>query len=166
MLEFDSDVAPVVGQQITLTNTNSAVVGPRITTFIQRAQAAFTSKELGGVVHGYLSQSFDAYLPDTGGPAITEAALRAKAGAAGQDIQYTCVPPGSGQRMGIDRDLDTVLDGLDNCDAFPNLAQIDTDGDGIGDACEPVLLPEPGGIALLIGFALLGALRRSRARVR
>jgi hypothetical protein len=26
-------------------------------------------------------------------------------------LTYTCTPPGSGQRIGIDRDLDGVLDG-------------------------------------------------------
>ncbi len=51
-------------------------------------------------------------------------------------VTYTCVPPGSGTRMGIDRDEDTVLDGLDNCPAVANLDQTDTDDNGVGDACE------------------------------
>ena len=38
-------------------------------------------------------------------------ALRMLAGTAGQELTYTCVPPGSGRRIGIDRDLDGVLDG-------------------------------------------------------
>ena len=38
--------------------------------------------------------------------------------------------------MGIDRDQDTVLDGLDNCPSVSNVDQTDTDMDGIGDACE------------------------------
>jgi DNA-binding beta-propeller fold protein YncE len=198
MLAFPSDIAPAVGQQVSIgpgspgsctsANCNACAPGEtacqdvsgRIVLLQQRASANFESWVLngttpvkeceliaktveGGVARGYLRQSFDAYLPDDGGPAITEAALRARAGAAGQDIHYLCVPPGSGQRMGIDRDLDTVLDGVDNCDPFPNPAQADHDGDGIGDACEPVLLPEPGETALLLGFALLGVLRRARS---
>jgi hypothetical protein len=38
--------------------------------------------------------------------------------------------------MGIDRDEDTVLDGLDNCPAVSNPDQADTNTNGIGDACE------------------------------
>ena len=60
--------------------------------------------------------------PDDGGADIDEASLRAKATPAGGglDLVYTCAPPGSGQRIGIDRDLDGVLNGLDNCPAWPN----------------------------------------------
>jgi len=29
----------------------------------------------------------------------------------GSELTYTCVPPGAGRRIGIDRDLDGVLDG-------------------------------------------------------
>ena len=50
MLAFDTDLAPVAGQQVTLTSSNGAAVGPRITLFEPRAKAAFTSKLLGGVV--------------------------------------------------------------------------------------------------------------------
>ncbi len=48
MLSFESDIAPIVGQQITLTKTNAAAVGPRIDLLQARAAAPFTSKTLGG----------------------------------------------------------------------------------------------------------------------
>jgi hypothetical protein len=38
--------------------------------------------------------------------------------------------------MGIDRDEDTVLDGLDNCPAADNLDQLNTDGDPSGNVCD------------------------------
>src|SRR5262249_42235702 len=38
LLAFDSNLFPIVGQQITLTSTNSSVVGSRISLFISRAQ--------------------------------------------------------------------------------------------------------------------------------
>lgn len=41
----------------------------------------------------------------------------------------------------LDTDGDGVIDGDDNCPATPNSTQADTDGDGFGDACEPVALP-------------------------
>src|SRR5207247_9192131 len=37
VLAFDSNLAPIVGQQITLTNTNAATVGPRIDLLLARA---------------------------------------------------------------------------------------------------------------------------------
>ena len=37
----------------------------------------------------------------------------------------------------LDRDGDGSPDGLDNCPNTSNPAQADTDGDGLGDACDP-----------------------------
>ena len=142
MLAFPSDVAPVVGQQVSLGpgNPGSTTVGSdanlRVDLLDARAGTLFDSLVLGGTVteceliaktveggvpKGYLRQADGSFLPDDGGSAISEASLRAKALAPdSQDLLFHCVPPGSGQRMGVDRDLDTVLDGLDNCPAWPN----------------------------------------------
>ena len=150
-LEFPSDLAPIVGQQVTLTSTNSAVVGPRIDLMIQRAGTNFTSQMLGGVVkecdlivkgsidgveRGAVRQANGQFRTDKN-EFFSDAAIRSLAAAAnGGPLTYTCVPPGSGTRMGIDRDSDTILDGLDNCPAVANTNQADGDIDGIGDVCE------------------------------
>jgi hypothetical protein len=42
---------------------------------------------------------------------LSDEDLRAIAEVAGQELTYTAVPPGSGERAGVDRDLDTYLDG-------------------------------------------------------
>jgi hypothetical protein len=54
----------------------------------------------------------------------------------GQELTLMCVPPGSGRRMAIDRDGDSVLDSDDNCLGTYNPEQTDSDGDGIGDGCD------------------------------
>ena len=43
-------------------------------------------------------------------PPLTDAQLRAQAADAGQERTYLCVPPGSGVRVGIDRDEDGFFD--------------------------------------------------------
>ena len=50
MLAFDSDLAPIVGQQVTPTKANASTVHPRINLLIQRAKANFVSKELRGAI--------------------------------------------------------------------------------------------------------------------
>ncbi len=116
MLAFDSDLAPIVGQQVTLTSGNAAAVNPRINLLIQRAKANFTSKELGGatkecdlVAKVALSGALKGYLLDPAagdfvaadGTRRTDASLRALAATSGQEVTYTCVPPGSGRRIGL-----------------------------------------------------------------
>ncbi len=65
--------------------------------------------------------------------------------------------------MGINRDLDSLLDAPDNCPAAPNDDQTDTDSDGLGDVCDPTPLPEPAQIAMLaVGVMGLNQLHRRR----
>jgi hypothetical protein len=67
---------------------------------------------------------------------LTDAALRALAATAGQDLTYTAVPPGSGTRMGVDRDEDAVLDVDDICPSTADAGQADGEADGTGDLCD------------------------------
>ncbi len=58
------------------------------------------------------------------------------------DICDLVVGPGGGNGQegsldGADRDIDGVSDGEDNCPAIPNRFQLDRNGDGIGEACDP-----------------------------
>ena len=50
MLQFDNDLAPIVGQQVTRDASNGAAVDPRIDLMVARAGASFTSLLLDGVV--------------------------------------------------------------------------------------------------------------------
>ena len=162
LLAFPSDLAPVVGQQVTDTGAPSSDVTSRIQLLRQRAGTPFTSKVLGGTVtecdlvvrggsqgqpRGWLYQpASGVYQPDrSGAPTVTQAQLDALADA-GEPLTYTCVPPGSGVRMALDRDLDGVFDG-DEWDAFTDPANpgslpgacnngIDDDGDGAIDLAD------------------------------
>jgi hypothetical protein len=127
VLAFPSTLAPIVGQQITRTSTNGATVDPRITLLVQRADTPFVlvghagAEECDLIVKGTIAGAprgwlFDPptnnFIPDKiSESALSDAALRAFANTAGQELTYTCVPPGSGTRMGIDRDLDGTRDG-------------------------------------------------------
>jgi DNA-binding beta-propeller fold protein YncE len=119
LLAFDSDLAPIVGQQVTLTSTNAAVVGPRIDLLIQRAGAPFVSKALNGAVTecdlvaqvavngrimGYLYDPVAGnFIPDDGSAHVSDATLRALAATPGQEITYTAGTPGSGPRLAFAR---------------------------------------------------------------
>jgi hypothetical protein len=113
-LAFDSNLAPIVGQQTTLTEGNAAVAGPRIDLLIARADAHECDLVAKNRWGGFL------YIGDgqfrfsrSGTPAVPDRLLRATALLPMGEITYTYVPPGSGTRIGIDRDEDGVLDGDD-----------------------------------------------------
>jgi hypothetical protein len=117
VLAFDSDMAPVVGQQITLTDSNAEVVGPRIDLLVARATAGdcdlIVKGNQRGRSRGWLLGADGRFATDFAGePALADDELRAQA-AGGEPRTYTCVPPGSGMRIGIDRDDDGAPDGTE-----------------------------------------------------
>jgi DNA-binding beta-propeller fold protein YncE len=115
MMAYPSNMAPIVGQQITLTHTNGAVVGPRINLLIARAQAGecdlIAKSSLLGHEFGFFYEGGHFTANRQATPALSDAHLRQLSVLAGLELTYTCAPPGSGERMGIDRDLDGFLDG-------------------------------------------------------
>jgi YVTN family beta-propeller protein len=133
VMQFPSNLAPVVGQQTTLTNANAVIAGPRIDLLIARAKACFNvlgtpgqnecdvvvKGVQGGEARGWALERLGACGPaqsiffrsDRAVEApLTDAQLRNVAATPGNQLTYTCAPPGSGERMGIDRDLDGHFD--------------------------------------------------------
>ncbi|WP_254614410.1 hypothetical protein [Myxococcus sp. CA056] len=113
---FDTNLAPIVGQQVTLTAAQAAVVGPRINLLVARANAGECDLVAKGRVGphdaGFLYVGGGQFIVDRQGlPGVSDANLRAATTASNGVLTYTCVPPGSGTRIGIDRDLDGFRDG-------------------------------------------------------
>ncbi len=141
MFAMDSNLKPVVGQQVTLASGNAAAAAERIDLLIARAAAGdcdlIVKGTIGGTPAGWLRQSNGLYSRDLSGAAdLDDTALRALAATAGQELSYSCVPPGTGTRAGLDRDEDGVLDGSDYCPARSDASQTDDDGDLVGNACD------------------------------
>src|SRR4030095_15811447 len=123
---FDTTFAPIVGQQITLTEGNAAVAGPRIDLLIARAKTAFVLTDQPGatecdlVAKGVVAGLARGYLLDVASglfqsdriaePPRSDAQLRELGAADGGALTYTCVPPGEGNRLALDRDGDTLFD--------------------------------------------------------
>jgi sugar lactone lactonase YvrE len=116
LLAFDSNMAPIVGQQTTLTGNSPGVVGSRINLLRARADAG----ECDLVAKGRLLGQDAGYFYHGGGlfktdrkstPIIADSILRLLVVVTNGSLTYTCAPRGSGRRIGIDRDLDGALDG-------------------------------------------------------
>ncbi len=118
VMAFDTNLAPVVGQQITLSSATGPDTDSRLELLMQRALVDTPGPECDliakGVVEGktigYLLQADDQFMSDTA-ELLNTSDLRDRALQAGGEITFTCVPPGTGQWMGIDRNLDGTLDG-------------------------------------------------------
>ncbi|MEM8609208.1 MAG: hypothetical protein AAGF92_19050 [Myxococcota bacterium] len=164
MLAFDSDLAPIVGQQVTLNATNIVDVADRIDLLEERAGTTFQSAVLGGLTSecdlvavgrrsgivrtALYDPGTDTYVLDQAGAVpVSSADMRAAGQLNLSETTFTCVPPGSGERLGHDRDMDGVWN-HDETLAFTDPANpgslpgacsdgIDNDGDGAIDTADP-----------------------------
>ena len=115
MLAFDTNLAPIVGQQTTLTGLNAGTVNARLDLLVARAAAGecdlIVKGTVDGLARGWLRGGDGQFVSDRSAEApLSDGALRALAATAGQEQTWTCMPPGSGTRAGIDRDEDGFLD--------------------------------------------------------
>ena len=112
MVAFDSNFAPIVGQQITLAGQGNPATLGRLDLLRARAEAGECDlvAQLGGgaVALGWLYDNGGNWLPDKAGQASQSSAVLRQI-AQIEPVTFTCAPPGNGVRLALDRDEDGVL---------------------------------------------------------
>ncbi len=150
VMAYDSNLPPIVGQQVTVDRDSIEAAGPRIDLLIERARTPIVQPdepdarecdlvarlETPALGMAYLMREDGLFHPDRDAEVLDDAALRARVRKGGS-LTYTCVPFGSGERIGLDRDRDGIPDGEDFCPASVDATAVgDVDEDGMGDACD------------------------------
>jgi YVTN family beta-propeller protein len=118
VMAMDSELAPIVGQQITLTADSGADVHSRIDLLRQRAQEISPREEcdlivkgvIDGEARGALMLADGSYQTDRADDQISDIDLRSLVDQNNLSLTFTCVPPGLGNWMGIDHDSDGIYD--------------------------------------------------------
>ena len=111
VLAFDSNMKAIVGQQVTLTVADATAAQSRIALLEARAAAGDCDLVVKGFVQGREKGYVYAggvFVSSNG--SLTDAQLQALVGAATDALTFTAVPPGSGWRIGLDRNSDGLAD--------------------------------------------------------
>ena len=110
VMAADSNMAPIVGQQVTLHANSPEAVLSRLDLLEQRASITAPRPECDLVARGLIDQlryssllQADGDYLDTDGARRESASLRSMARAAGNSVTFTCLPPGTGERLALDR---------------------------------------------------------------
>ena len=119
---FPTESPPITGQQVTLTDSNGNQAAARIDLLIQQGlvdqpipECDLVAKgSVNGQARGWLMLQSGEFQSDMAGESLlTRTELESLVFAPGDRLTYMCTPWGSGERIGIDRDLDGILDGDD-----------------------------------------------------
>jgi DNA-binding beta-propeller fold protein YncE len=126
LMEFDNDLAPIVGQQITLNGDSPESVEQRISLFEQRAKTPFVSKLLGGAVQecdliatGVVGDKTRGYFYDikeglfrsdaASEALLSQVDLMTLARQSNNTLTFTCGVPGKGWQSALDFNLNGIL---------------------------------------------------------
>lgn len=149
-LQWDTGIAPSVGRRITIDSTNAS--DPAVTSIVVDLTAEALLVHVDVVAHGLLNGDvrgmwydprIDRFVTDRAGdPALTLAQLKTLASGGNAAMTVTAVPAGSGPRIGIDRDCDTLFDG-DEAALGTNPRDADSDGDSHLDGVEVAAGSDP-----------------------
>ena len=117
---FPTESPPITGQQLTLTSGNKAAAASRLDLFVERALVELPVPECDLVANGFVDMETRGWVmmqdgnfqSDQAGEAeLSRTELEALVDAPDETITFMCTPWGSGNRIGIDRDDDGVLNG-------------------------------------------------------
>jgi hypothetical protein len=120
VMAIDSNLAPIVGQQKTVSPASTGTGTSRLAVMMNQALVTSPRPEcdliakgnIGSEKRGWLMLPTAEFLSDRAAESpYTLEQMLVIAKTPGQAVTFTCVPPGSGMRMGIDRDEDGILDG-------------------------------------------------------
>jgi DNA-binding beta-propeller fold protein YncE len=119
VLAFDSTLAPAVGQQVTLDASTVASGRDRFGLLVQQGLASVPRRSCDLVGHGVVAGEMRGYVLQGDGKLASDRAAETPLAATamldlaaepGNSVTFTCMPPGSGVRAGIDRDRDGKRD--------------------------------------------------------
>jgi hypothetical protein len=120
VMAIDTNLAPIVGQQKTVSPASTGTGTSRLAVMMNQALVTSPRPEcdliakgnIGSEKRGWLMLPTAEFLSDRAAESpYTLEQMLVIAKTPGQAVTFTCVPPGSGMRMGIDRDEDGILDG-------------------------------------------------------
>lgn len=121
VLAMNSEMNPIVGQQVTVTPTNASQsdISGRLNLLVSRAGVTSPRPEceliakgvISGQQRGWVMNASQQFVPNKSGEAAQSlSGLLSQASAAAAPLTFTCVPPGNGTRFGVDRDANGTLD--------------------------------------------------------
>jgi len=126
VIAFPGNLAPIVGQQVTRAADAGPEVDARIDLLVAQATTPWVVPGNAGpmscdlVVKGVVAGEARGWFYDrdaglfesdrAGEPPVSDAALRALSAEPSQALTFTCATPGSGLRVGVDRDADGSRD--------------------------------------------------------
>jgi DNA-binding beta-propeller fold protein YncE len=114
LLAYESNLAPIVGQQVTLVASNFERDVDRLYLLRQRMIAGECDLVGKGVIdrlqRGMWLLDSTHFQSDRAAEVLTLTQVLNLVQAPGEGLTFTCVPPGSGRRIGIDRDEDGAFD--------------------------------------------------------
>jgi sugar lactone lactonase YvrE len=115
---FPTESAAIMGQQVTLSSSNRTRADARLSLLLERADVTIPIPEcdlvasgtVAGVRRGWSYDRAGLFQPDSvASPALTRSELEALVTDPADRVTFMCAPWGSGERIGIDRDLDGIL---------------------------------------------------------
>lgn len=111
VMAYDSNMKPIVGQQVTLSASSGAPASARLQLLLAQAGLGNCDLVAHARDHGFAYLSGEFVRDD--GVHFSLASLEQRV-IAGGPVTFTAVPPGEGVRSGIDRDEDGRLDAFDD----------------------------------------------------